>query len=65
MVFLVVVVVVDMDDLEVIRFLAMDIITENSLPCFSAGEKPYFVPLLLISANHFKLTRHTAYFGGK
>ena len=33
-----------MHDLEVIRFLAMDIITENNLPCFSPREKPYFTP---------------------
>src|SRR5437588_6746558 len=41
--FIVVVEVVDLDDLEVIRFLAMDIITNQSLPCLFPQGKVFFV----------------------
>ena len=50
MVFLVVIVVVDTDDLAVIRFLAMDIITNSAYHAFPQEKSPFFAVGLLTGA---------------
>ena len=44
-----------MDDLEVIRFLAMDIITNLAYHAFPQKKRPFFVIRLLIGVPTFRL----------